>query len=39
MWYFKLSAITFLIYFVIFWIDRTTPKNHLLSWLSLLLVA
>ena len=39
MFYFKLSALTFLVYWSFFMSDRTTPKNDLLSWVALRLVS
>ncbi len=36
-WYLAIALIVFGIWFVIFWLDNTTPKTHLLSWLILLI--
>ena len=39
MLYFKLSALTFLVYWFMFMSDRTTPKNDWLSWVALFVVS
>ena len=39
MFYFKFSALTFLVYLSFFMSDSTTPKNDLLSWVALFLVS
>jgi hypothetical protein len=36
-WYLAIALIVFSIWFVLFWLDTTTPKTHLLSWLVLLI--
>jgi len=36
-WYLAIALIVFCIWFVLFWLDTTTPKTHLLSWLVLLI--
>ncbi len=37
--YLTISLITFCFWLVIFWQDNTTPKNHLLSWIVLLIAS
>ena len=37
MWYLTVSATVFCYWFVLFMSDRSTPKNHLASWLILII--
>lgn len=39
MFYFKLSALVFLFYWLVFMFDKTTSKKDLLSWIALILIA
>lgn len=39
MFYFKLSALVFLFYWLVFMFDQTTSKKDLLSWIVLILIA